>query len=87
MSVLHVSSPSKAPKVEHWAIFTESTGFDGYDQPFSYISYDAYLDKEEWVKEVKRLTTCDYQRKPFLAAHITPATITTKVEVTVKVDQ
>lgn len=86
----YCSASKDIPKEKHWAIISTRTGTEpGYDpgdspSSFSYVTYQAFLDKEEWVKEVEKITKDNmnsYSKKEFTAMEVNPATISTSVSI------
>jgi len=88
----YCSNSKDIPKEKHWAIITTSTGTEpGYDpgdspSSFSYISYQAFLDKTEWVTEIEKRTKTSltsYSKDEFVAIEVNPATVSTAVSVNI----
>jgi hypothetical protein len=82
---IHVTSAEQAPKQKHWAIAEFGKRRDAYDEgdEACIYSYTAFLNEEEWRKEVEEYAASEY-RKNFLAFVVTPCEITKKVVITVK---
>lgn len=85
---------SNIPSVPHYAIITFSSvtipgdersrtnpGHGYPEHTEETINYQAFLEKEKWETEVIRLTNSKYSSGNFRALKVTPATITTKVNV------
>lgn len=88
----YCKSAGEVPKTQHWAIITSETGQEpGYnpgDSPtsFSYVTYEAFLKKEEWEAEVTSRTKDNIDRsikKYFTAMEVKPAAIITSISVAV----
>jgi len=93
MEYKNVSRPGDIPRDQHFAIFEGNSFYipgdersrtnpgHGYPASTEYaISYRAYSNRAEWEAEIKRLSE---RQKDFRACVITPATITTSVDVAV----
>lgn len=97
-----VSTEDKMPKGPHWAIVTYETryvegdersrtnpghGYPAYTE--SYVSYQAFDDEHEWVKEIRRKAEANHRSRPeaFTAMRVIPAEVTTSVQVKVAIDQ
>jgi hypothetical protein len=93
-----ITSNDKMPKGPHWAIVTFDSvwiegdersrthpghGYPGHTE--SVVRYQAFTDEAEWKREVAELANPRFgSPKPFMAAHVTPAKITTTVNVSVE---
>ena len=84
---------SAIPRERHWAILETGTGTEkGYDRgdpdtSFNFLRYTAYFDKDEWQKEVIRLTEANhkaYTKVDFIAMEVQPAAVNTTVAVSVE---
>jgi hypothetical protein len=94
-----ISQEKDLPKDPHWAIITIESmwiegdersrtnpghGYPGHTE--SYVRYRAFTDEDEWKREIAELTTPKYgSPKPFTAAYVTPAKVTTTVNVKVDI--
>ena len=81
------------PRERHWAILETGSGIEkGYDRgdpdtSFNFLRYTAYFDKDEWQKEVVRLTEANhraYTKVDFVAMEVQPAVVNTTVAVSVE---
>lgn len=87
------------PTTEHYAIFENESVFipgdersrtnPGHGYPEStqhYINYEVYLTREKWEAAIEYRMTDDpyHSKKNFIAAHVKPVSITTKITVKVE---
>lgn len=77
-----ITKHSDIPKTEHYAIVMSDAVYykptNPSVNPFPIITYHVYMDKEEWEKEIRKLTQ---QKKLFNAMRCTPAVIETVITV------
>ena len=94
----YVSNHDRMPKGPHWAIITYESryvegdersrtnpghGYPGHAE--EYVSYRAFTDEGEWKKAVADLANPRYgSPKPFMAAFVTPAKVSTSVHVAIE---
>jgi hypothetical protein len=78
--VTFVSSCKDIPAVEHYAIITNTSASDGWGGRQSMVEYKCYLKREDWEEEIQYMAA---RGDVFRALKVTPATITTRVEVAV----
>jgi hypothetical protein len=84
-------SVSDIPKEPHWAIVTEcSNTIPGYNQgdateTLHYTVYTAYFNKNEWQREVIRLTDDNHRMtpRPFTAMEVKPAKIKVTIDLVI----
>ena len=97
MSRVWVNSISDIPKVEHWAIFRTGSinipgdersrtnpghGYPAHTETF--IRYEAFLNKEDWVKTIEGIEGSVFGKEPYLAVKVIPATVRASIKVDVK---
>lgn len=76
-------TPKDIPDVEHWAIMIGSSYTDtsyGERSSHPYLEYRAYLDKDEWLAEIKTMMTSTF-KKEFKALHIKPIKFDMEVKI------
>ncbi|OFZ60734.1 MAG: hypothetical protein A2381_15290 [Bdellovibrionales bacterium RIFOXYB1_FULL_37_110] len=93
---IYVSNADSVPKCQHWAILKFQTihipgdersrtnpGHGYGPSTETTCSYVAYMNEQEWVVEVQKLASRAFPSDDFIAIKVIPATITTKVSVSV----
>lgn len=71
-----VSSTDKLPEVEHYAILTNSSRYDGYGGRSPCIEYEGFLNKDELEWEIARLGHTSYK-----VIKVKPVKVETKIVV------
>lgn len=89
-TVFYVNKVEDIPKVEHWAIFRNSSvyvpgegewapghGYPAHNENF--VAYEAYTDKDEFEAAISRDHEAYGRRPAFFIAHVKPLTVKTTV--------
>lgn len=86
---IYVTSPEKVPQQPHYAIFkffsVSQSLYSENDSTTSGCTYEAYVDKNDWVREIEHLEKQrGYDRTRYVAVKVgAPAKPVTKIEVSV----
>ena len=86
----YVSDLSRLPSEKHWVILTSGSATDsvyGMNNTISYLNYQVFLTKDEWLKEIDRLekrNADSYYSKAYRAIEVNPAQIKRTITVDVE---